>query len=147
MRQPRRPDVGDAGRGMLSRPQGSMVAVVSKRLERGCKSICANLASTMCCKARVNRHVGRDSLTRSNGCRHPEHRDVLVALAIPGFWIPAIPAGMTYFSLSWRVWVANPVPRGGFLVARNGGIGNARPARSGSRLIDFRLHSASPNNG
>ena len=43
------------------------------------------------------RHVGRD-------CRHPEPMDVLVSLAVHGVWIPAIPAGMTPLSLSWRLW-------------------------------------------
>jgi len=34
--------------------------------------------------------------------------DVLVSLAIHGIWIPAIPAGMTLLSLSWRVWGKTP---------------------------------------
>jgi len=38
---------------------------------------------------KLSRHVGRD-------CRHPEYRDEL-KLAILGFWIPAIHAGMTSF--------------------------------------------------
>jgi len=57
----------------------------------------ANLASILCRNCQVSRHGGRD-------CRHPEHMDVLVSLAIHGIWIPAIPAGMTLLSLSWRVW-------------------------------------------
>ena len=30
--------------------------------------------------------------------------DVPVSIAIHGIWIPAIPAGMTLLSLSWRLW-------------------------------------------
>jgi hypothetical protein len=39
-----------------------------------------------------NCHTGRE-------CRYPEHGDVIQADAIPGFWVPAFPAGTTVWSL------------------------------------------------
>jgi hypothetical protein len=41
---------------------------------------------------KLSRHTGRD-------CRYPVHRDVMMA-TIPGFWVPAIPAGTTRFFLN-----------------------------------------------
>jgi hypothetical protein len=43
------------------------------------------------------------NLFQTDLCRHPEHMDVLVSFAIHGIWNPAIPAGMTLLSLSWRL--------------------------------------------
>jgi len=61
--------------------------------------------------------------------------DVLVSLAVRGFWIPAIPAGMTRFSLSWRVWGCNPAPNVYTMLDPSGCINRRKTFRTSNNAL------------